>query len=95
MPLDTLTADRVFCQLGSVLARRNKYRIVGNPVFDVARAAKVKYMMSTKKEYQLGGLTSQAEALTVAELNMLLHSDAINIYTPFGLLALFYIQFCL
>ena len=93
-PLDTSTMERIFSHVTGILAEKTKYVINGNPVFNVARGNKASAMRDAKREHGKGSRSSQADALSKAEINMCLHSDILSFYTPFGLQALFYLQFC-
>ena len=94
-PLDTSTMERIFSHVTGILAEKTKYVINGNPVFNVARGNKASAMRDAKREHGKGSRSNQADALSKAEINMCLHSDILSFYTPFGLQALFYFQFCL
>ena len=94
-PIDLTTTDRVFSQICSVLKYKTNYKIVGNPAWDIAREMKCGYMRDAKKKHGLGELQHQATPLSRAQIDLLLHSDTISLYTPRALISCFYLQLVL
>ena len=95
VPIDLSTMDRVFSQVGTVLAEKTGYKVVANRTFDQAREMKVAYMRNAKRHAGLGQLAGQAHPFTRAELDFLLHSDTVSMTTPRNLITCFYLQFVL
>ena len=93
-PLDTSTLDRVFRQVCTVLQERTDYNVQNNRNFDTVRKIKQFQMKDAKDNWGLGSRTHLPSPLTVAEMNLIFHSDVLDFYTPFGLQALFYFFIC-
>eukprot|EP00092_Neocalanus_flemingeri_P039204 GFUD01042673.1.p1 GENE.GFUD01042673.1~~GFUD01042673.1.p1 ORF type:complete len:457 (+),score=91.19 GFUD01042673.1:208-1578(+) len=93
--LDTTTMEKIFSLLCNALVERTTYRPAGDPDFNIAREAKVTYLVLAKRVPGLGQLAHQALPLSRAQVDFLLHSDILSWYSPRGLTALFYIEFAL
>ena len=95
VPLDTSTLDRVWNQVCGMLWMELGVKVASNPAFNGARETKKTIMKDAKQNFQLGNLVHQASPLSRAQVNLLLHSDTLNLYQPFPLYADFFVNFSL
>lgn len=78
-----------------MLVENTSSNIQNNPAFDIVRSTKVSMMRDAKARFGKGNKEHLSCGLRVAEINYILGSDVLSLYTLFGLQALFYFQFCL
>ena len=95
VPLDTSTMHTIWSLLCNAMTETTVYQPVNNPVFDRARRTKCASMKNAVKNYGMGILSNQADPLRRAEVDALLHSDHLHLYSPIQLISLFYIEFVL
>jgi len=91
--LDTTTARLVWAKISRVMRQKTNYNMSTMPAFQSSKDSLSTYLEGAKDVGGLGENAGQANGLSRVQLSYLLHHDFLSMYTPVGLVSLFYMSF--